>query len=78
MLAGPRVMAPRRQLVRILSGLARSRRAIAVTGLALAVLAAGAVFAAWISTPHWWPLPSPYDLFGRLVDLVQRRLRDLR
>jgi hypothetical protein len=69
-LAGPRVMAPRRQLVRLLSGVARSRRATAFAGVAIAGLAAGAAFAGWASTPYFWPFPSPYRLVGRLTDLA--------
>ncbi|MDN3358856.1 serine/threonine-protein kinase [Actinomadura sp. DC4] len=70
LLAGPRVMAPRRQLVRLLSGVARTRWATAVAGVAVAGLAAGAVFAGWSSPPSFWPAPSPYPVLGRLADLV--------
>jgi hypothetical protein len=69
-LAGPRVMAPRRQLVRLLSGVARSRRAAAFAGVAIAGLTAGAAFAAWASTPYFWPFSSPYRVIARLVDLA--------
>jgi hypothetical protein len=69
-LAGPRVMAPRRQLVRLLSGAARSRRAIALAGVAVAGLLAGAAFAGWSAPPYFWPFPSPYDVITRLADLA--------
>jgi len=76
-LAAPHVMAPRRQLVRLLSGVAQSRRATALAGVAIAGLAAVAVYAGWVSAPHWWPLPSPYRVLDRLADLIRRRIGDL-
>jgi hypothetical protein len=69
-LAGPRVMAPRRQLVRLLSGVARSRRATAFAGVAIAGIAAGAAFAGWSAPPYFWPFPSPYGVVGRLTHLA--------
>ncbi len=77
-LAGPRVMAPRRQLVRVLSALARGRGAAAGVGLAVAALAAVAVLAAWAVPPSWFPLPSPYGVLGRLADQVRPVIDDLR
>jgi hypothetical protein len=76
-LAGPRVMAPRRQLVRLLSALARDRRSARRAGLAIAGLAVATVVAGWAVPPYWWPLPSPDRVIGRLAALVQRLIRDL-
>jgi hypothetical protein len=70
-LAGPRVLAPRRQLVRLLSGVARSRRATALAGLAIAGITAGAAIAGWYAPPYFWPFPSPYGVVGRLADLAR-------
>jgi hypothetical protein len=77
-LAGPRVMAPRRQLVRLLSALARDRRATGSAGLAIAVVAVAAGVAGWALPPYWWPLPSPDRAVGRLADLVEDLIRGLR
>jgi hypothetical protein len=77
-LAGPRVMAPRRQLVRLLSALARDRRATGRAGLVIAGLAVGAAVAGWALPPYWWPLPPPDRALGRLADLVEDLIRDLR
>jgi hypothetical protein len=77
-LAGPRVMAPRRQLVRLLSALARDRRATGGAGLVIAGLAVGAAVAGWALPPYWWPLPSPDRDLGRLADLVEDLIRGLR
>jgi hypothetical protein len=68
-LAGPRALAPRRQLVRLLSAAARSRRTTTGIGLVLGVLTLAAVFAVWATPPSWWPLPSPYGVIGRLAGL---------
>lgn len=75
MLAGPRALAPRRQLVRLLSAVARDRRAATGAGLVIGVLAAAAVYAAWATSPSWWPLPSPYQAVGRLSAFVEGRIR---
>ena len=74
-LAAPRVMAPRRQLVRLLSALARDRRATGRAGLVIAGLAVGAAVAGWGLPPYWWPLPSPDRALGRLADLVEDVIR---
>lgn len=78
MLAGPRAPAPRRQFVRLVSAMARGRRATAGTGLAIALLAVVAVYAAWALPPSWWPLTSPYDVIGRLSGFVEHRIGDPR
>jgi len=75
-LAGPWTLAPRRQLVRLLSAVARSRRATTGAGLVIGVLTLAAVFAVWAVPPSWWPLPSPYQVFGRLHDLGGDLVRD--
>jgi hypothetical protein len=77
-LAGPRVMAPRRQLVRLLSAVARDRRATAHAGLLITGLAVAAAVAGWAVPPYWWPLPSPDRALGRLADLVGGLIRGLR
>lgn len=77
-LAAPGGLAPRRQLVRLLSAVAADRRRAAYTGLALGVLAAAAVYAAWRLPPSWWPLPSPRGTVARVADLVTGRVRGLR
>jgi hypothetical protein len=71
-LAGPRMMAPRRQLVRLLSALAPGRRAVTETGLVLAVLTVMVAAGAWELAPHWWPLRAPYPVPGRWTDLLSR------
>ena len=81
LLAGPRVMAPRRQLVRLLSAVARSRRATALAGLVIAVLAAGAVFAGWPAPPYFWPLPVAVPVWSAgwpISPEIFHCLRDLR
>jgi hypothetical protein len=76
-LAGPGMMAPRRQLVRLLSGLAPDRWSTARAGLVLAGIAAVAACAAWVSGPHWWPLAPPYGHVGRLAHLLSSLPRHL-
>jgi hypothetical protein len=66
-LAGPRVMAPRRQLVRVLSALARDRRSAWGATLVIAGLTAAAALTAWALPPSWWPSGASYDDLGRLV-----------
>jgi predicted Ser/Thr protein kinase len=77
-LAAPGALAPRRQLVRLLSAVAADRRRAAYAGLALGVLAAAAVYAAWWLPPSWWPLPSPRGAIARVAGLVTDRIRRLR
>jgi hypothetical protein len=76
-LAGPGVMAPRRQTVRLLSALARGRTTTALAGVALALVAAVACRRLWIAEPHWWPLSLPYHRIGALAhtlwDLARHR-----
>ncbi|MCO5991951.1 serine/threonine-protein kinase [Actinoallomurus rhizosphaericola] len=66
-LAGPGVMGPRRQAVRLLSALARSRAQAASVGLCLAGITALAVAAGWLLRPRWWPIG---DRAGAIVDLT--------
>jgi hypothetical protein len=73
-LAGPRVMAPRRQLVRVLSALARDRRSAWGATLVIAGLTAAAALMAWALPPSWWPSGASYDDLGRLVRPLVRRL----
>jgi hypothetical protein len=70
MLAAPREMTPRRQLVRLLSGLAPNWRTTVWAGLVLAGLAAVTAYAAWVYAPHWWPLTSLYQHPGKVVQLL--------
>jgi hypothetical protein len=73
-LAGPRVMAPRRQLVRVLSALARDRRSAWGATLVIAGLTAASAFTAWALPPSWWPSRASYDDLGRLVRPLVRLL----
>jgi hypothetical protein len=75
MLAAPRDMAPRRQLVRLLSGLAPNWRTTVWAGSVLAGLAAVTVSAVWVYAPHWWPLTSPYQRLGNVGQLLWSLLR---
>jgi hypothetical protein len=68
-LAGPGVMAPRRQLVRLLSAVAQSRQHAASVGVFLAGAASLAVAAGWLLRPRWWPIG---DRANFLVDLTHR------
>jgi hypothetical protein len=63
-------MTPRRQLVRLLSGLAPNWRTTVSAGLVLAGLAAVTAYAAWVYAPHWWPLTSLYQHPGKVVQLL--------
>jgi hypothetical protein len=74
-LAGPGVRGPRRQTVRLLSAIARGRGATALTAVVLIPLAATAVRTAWVTGPHWWPLPSPYHVIGELIRKVPSLIR---
>jgi hypothetical protein len=69
-LAAPRAMAPRRQLVRVLSALARGRRAAGGAALVIAGLTAAAAFVAWALPPSWWPSRVSHDDLGRLMRLL--------
>jgi hypothetical protein len=66
-LAGPGVMGPRRQSVRLLSALAQSRAQAASVGLCLAGITALVVAAGWLLRPRWWPIG---DRAGAIVDLT--------
>ncbi|MCO6007524.1 serine/threonine protein kinase [Actinoallomurus purpureus] len=68
-LAGPGIMAPRRQLVRLLSAVAQDRRHAASVGLFLAGVASLAAAAGWLLRPRWWPIG---DRAGFFVDLTHR------
>ncbi|MFL6054071.1 MAG: hypothetical protein ACJ72W_14310, partial [Actinoallomurus sp.] len=68
-LAGPGVMGPRRQLVRLFSAAAQSRQHAASVGVSLAGVASLAVAAGWLLRPRWWPIG---DQAGLLVDLTDR------
>jgi hypothetical protein len=46
------------------------RRATVWAGSVITGLAAMAAYAAWVSTPYWWPLPVPYRHLGRLAHLL--------
>jgi eukaryotic-like serine/threonine-protein kinase len=72
-LAGPGMMAPRRQLVRLLSAVAPDRRATARAALVLTGLTAAAVLAARVRPPSWWPSGQSRESLGRLA----RPLADL-
>jgi predicted Ser/Thr protein kinase len=69
MLAGPGVLAPRRQVVRLLSAVAQSRRHATSVGLCLAGVTSLAVAAGWLVRPRWWPIG---DRTGVIVDLTDR------
>jgi Protein kinase domain len=66
-LAGMGQLAPRRQLVRLISVVARQRSttAMAVPVLAAVLLLAG--WAAWNGHPLWWPVTNPYDHIRQLA-----------
>jgi hypothetical protein len=64
--------------VRLLSAVARDRRATAYTGLVTAALTAVAIAAAVVVAPSWWPLPSPYETVGRLTGHLKDLVGDLR
>jgi hypothetical protein len=73
LLAGPRMMAPRRQLVRLLSGLAPGRLATALTALGVLALTAATGWAAWTLVPHWYPIAAPYASVHRLLNMLPGR-----
>ncbi|MEV5754075.1 serine/threonine-protein kinase [Actinoallomurus sp. NPDC052308] len=68
-LAGPGVMAPRRQLVRLLSAVAQRPRQAASVGLCLAGITSLAVAAGWLARPRWWPIG---DRAGAIAELTDR------
>jgi hypothetical protein len=76
-LAAPRMMAPRRQLVRVLSALALSRRAAGGAALVIAGLTAAAAITAWGLPPSWWPSGVSYDDLRRLARPLKRLLADM-
>lgn len=73
-LAGMGQLAPRRQLVRVISVVVRRRwtTAVGVLGLASTVLLVG--WAAWKGSPHWWPAPQPYTYLRRAAHLAAQHL----
>ncbi|GAA0329666.1 protein kinase [Actinoallomurus spadix] len=66
-LAGPGVMGPRRQSVRLLSAAAQSRLRTASVGLCLAGITALVGAAGLLLRPRWWPIG---DRAGTIVDLT--------
>lgn len=70
-LAGPGMIAPRRQLVRLISALAPDRRATAIGGLGLACLAVIVLLVSWKLMPRWWPLTDPYDSLRQATDRLR-------
>jgi hypothetical protein len=69
-LAGPGLVGPRRQLVRLLSAAARERRVAVCTGAGVAVAAALFALAAWTADPRWSPLTAPDDAVNLLRDVL--------
>ncbi|GAB3984839.1 hypothetical protein GCM10029978_095700 [Actinoallomurus acanthiterrae] len=69
-LAGPGVMAPRRQLVRLLSAVAQSRRHATAVGFFLAGAASLAMAAGWALRPRWWPIGDRADVLVQLTERI--------
>jgi predicted Ser/Thr protein kinase len=73
-LAGPGLMGPRRQSVRLLSAAAQDRRTVSIIGLGAAGVAVLILLVAWLDVPHWVPLDAPYgsldDVRGSLSDAI--------
>jgi serine/threonine protein kinase len=73
-LAGPGLMGPRRQAVRLLSAAAQDRRTVSIIGLGASAAAALVLLVTWLDVPHWAPLDAPYgsldDLRGSLHDAI--------
>jgi hypothetical protein len=65
-MAGPGMMGPRRQLVRLLSATAQDRRTMSAVGLAATAATLVVLLVAWLDVPHWVPLENPYDAFDNL------------
>jgi predicted Ser/Thr protein kinase len=65
-MAGPALPGPRRQLVRLLSALARDRGTVTALGVGALAAAFVTLLVAWADVPHWAPLSDPYDTLDRL------------
>ncbi|WP_433182300.1 protein kinase domain-containing protein [Actinoallomurus sp. CA-150999] len=73
-LAGPGVMAPRRQLVRLLSAVAQGRRHATAVGFFLAGVASLAGAAGWALRPRWWPIGDRADVLVHLTERISTLL----
>ncbi|MGI8331112.1 protein kinase domain-containing protein [Actinomadura scrupuli] len=76
-MAGPGMMGPRRQLVRLLSATAQDRRTMTAVGLAAAAATFVVLLVAWLDVPHWVPLDDPYAAFDRLRDTIHEGIDEL-
>jgi predicted Ser/Thr protein kinase len=76
-LAGPGLVGPRRQLVRLVSAAARDRANALWVGTGAACTAVLAVLAAWTVDPRWSPLNAPDDTVNRLRDILDTAVRQL-
>jgi serine/threonine protein kinase len=77
-LAGPLMMGPRRQLVRVLSAAARDRRTVMITGLSAAGIALVLLGLMWADQPRWAPITTSYDQLGSLHDQLRKLIDNSR
>jgi hypothetical protein len=77
-LAGPLMMGPRRQLVRVLSAAARDRRTVMITGLSAAWIALVLLGLMWADQPRWAPITTSYDQLGSLHDQLRKLIDNSR